>query len=91
MATSTIKATMIRKNKTYSSLTVPSSNYVYIDSFSNLGVDASEYDLVSANIVGWSGSGPRSIIRGSNGTDFYLMGNTGTITSLGVEYVFSRK
>lgn len=83
--------TMIRKSKKYSSLTVPSSNYVYIDSFSNLGVDASEYGLVSANIVGWSGSTPRSIVCGSNGTDFYLVGNNGTTTNLGVEYVFSRK
>lgn len=89
MATSTIKNSNIpiRKLKNYSNITIPAGGYVRLDSFSGLGVDTSLYAL-SPVIRGWSGTNVFSVIKGSNGTDFYLVGNAGTVTNLGIEYFF---
>ena len=80
---------LVRVSKSYTNIAVPSSGYVKIDSFDGLGIPTTDY-FVSANIRGWSGPNPYSVIRGSNGTDFYLMASVGTIASITVDYYFAK-
>ena len=80
---------LVRVSKSYTNITVPASGYVKIGSFSGLGIPTTDY-FISAAIRGWSGPNPYSVIRGSNGTDFYLMASTGTITSMSVDYYFAK-
>lgn len=80
-----------RKYRTYSSITIPSSGYIKVDSYSEMDVNDSLY-LISMNIRGWSGSvNGVTLTKSTSGTDFYLSGEANkTISSVTVEYVFSR-
>ena len=91
MAASTIKAkTLYRKYGSYSNITIPSSEYIKIDSFANLGVESSHY-CIAMMIRGWSGSiAGVTVVKSQTGADFYLCGPAGkTISSFYVEYVFA--
>lgn len=82
-----------RKIKTYTNVTISSNDspYVKIDDYTGLGVSTNLY-CTSMIIRGWSTSsvGCFNIIKGSNGTDFYLLGSkAGSISSVTVEYFFS--
>lgn len=77
--------------QTYSNITIGSNGYVLLDSFENMGVSSQNYCL-GFNMVGWSGFPTYGfqIIRGSNGTDFYLASSVaGTFGSFVVEYWFA--
>ena len=80
-----------RKYRTYSNITIPSSGYIKVDSFSDMGVNESLY-VISMNVRGWTGSiDGVTLGKSTNGTDFYLIGETNkTIARMIVEYVFSR-
>ena len=79
--------------KTYNNLTLPSTDntYVKIDDYNGLRVNTGYY-LVSMIIRGWSNThvGNMSLVKSSNGSEFYIMGsqggNIGTVT---VEYFFA--
>lgn len=77
----------IRVTKTYTNLTMPSSKYLNIDSFAGLGVSTNNYAFCTI-IRGWSGSVPYGVVKGSSGTDFYLTGDAGSISSITIEYWF---
>ena len=80
-----------RKFRTYTNITIPSSEYIKVDSYSDMNVSTDIY-TISMNIRGWGGSiNGVTLVKGSNGTDFYLVGEANkTITSITVEYIFSR-
>lgn len=80
-----------RKYRTYTNITIPSSGYIKVDSYSDMGVNTNLY-TISMNVRGWSGSiNGVTLGKGTNGTDFYLVGDANTtITSITAEYVFSR-
>ena len=82
---------LTRKSRTYTNITIPSSEYIKVDSYSEMNVNANLY-TISMNIRGWSGSiSGVTLVKGSNGTDFYIVGEPNkTISSITVEYVFSR-
>ena len=87
----TVDSRMTYITKSYSSVTVPSSLYVKIDSLSNI-VDTAQYDLVSMTVKGWSGIAPLNVVLGSNGNEVYVMGRSaGSIASMSVIYAFSLK
>lgn len=87
MATSTIKASarVYRLRKTYTNVVIPSNHYVQIDSYDGLGIPSSMY-VISMNIRGWANTAPYSVVKGSDGVSFYLVGNVGTVDSITVEY-----
>jgi len=91
-AISSLNSNLNRLFRTYSNLTVTDTNpYALIDSYASMGIDSSKY-LLSMNIRGWSGvsCGGISLVKGSNGTDIYVMGSkAGSIASLTVEYFFA--
>ena len=93
--TSTIKRPfpMKKVTKSYSNISFGSTNYKYIDSFSGLGIDPNEYDLFSYMIKGWTAGTPAEIVKGSNGTDLYVITSTNsvTISTMTVEYYFIEK
>jgi hypothetical protein len=77
--------------RSYSSISVPSTLYVKIDELSNR-IDTTKYELVSMTTKGWSGVIPMDVVLGSNGNDVYVLGRaSGTIQSMGVRYVFKLK
>ena len=80
-----------RKIRTYRDITIPSSEYVKVDSYAEMEVNTNLY-TISMNIRGWGGSiAGITLGKSSNGTDFYLIGEANkTITNITVEYVFSR-
>ena len=80
-----------RKYRTYTNITIPSSEYIKVDSYSEMDVNANLY-LISMTIRGWSGNiNGVTLVKGSNGTDFYLIGGANkTISSITVEYIFSK-
>lgn len=82
-----------RITKTYSNLTLPNTDnpYVQIDDYNGLGVNTGYY-LVSMVIRGWSNThvGNMSLVKSSNGSEFYLMGATGgNVGTITVEYFFA--
>ena len=79
-----------RKQRTYSNVTIPSTGYIKVDSYSDMGVSTSKYNI-SMTIRGWSGDiGGVGFGKSATGTDFYLTGTNGkTVTSITIEYVFS--
>lgn len=82
---------VVRKIKTYSNITIPSSGYVLIDNFAGIrnGDDRvnNSWYVGSMIISGWSGGTmPLNIAKGANHTDFYVIGQPQTISSLTVEY-----
>ena len=83
---------IFRIRRTYSNITISSNNgYILLDSFANMGISSQNYCL-GFNIVGWSGFPTYGfqIMRGSNGTDFYLASSVaGTFGSFTVEYWFA--
>jgi hypothetical protein len=83
---------IFRIRRTYSNITISSNNgYILLDSFENMGISSQNYCL-GFHIVGWSGFPTYGfqIMRGSNGTDFYLASsNAGTFGSFTVEYWFA--
>ena len=83
---------IFRIRRTYSNITISSNNgYILLDSFANIGISSQNYCL-GFNIVGWSGFPTYGfqIMRGSNGTDFYLASSVaGTFGSFTVEYWFA--
>ena len=92
--TSTItKPFSVKKvSKTYANVTY-SGYFTKIDSYSALGIDSDKYDLMTYIIKGWSGTLPIEICKGSNGTDIYAIGfsGSGTTTSMTIEYFFIEK
>ena len=80
-----------RKQKTYTNITIPSTKYIKIDSYSELNVNINDY-LISMCIRGWSGDiDGITLVKSSTGSDFYLVGAANkTISSITVEYVFSK-
>ena len=74
-------------SKSFSNVTIPSSEYVKITSYSDLGVSTSYY-FVCARIRGWQGTAVYSVITSSTGTDFYITGKPGTLTSCTVNFYF---
>ena len=81
----------VRKIKTYSNITIPSSGYVLIDNLAGIvnGDDrVNSYWYVSSMMIsGWNGATlPINIAKGTNRTDFYVIGQQQTISSLTVEY-----
>lgn len=78
--------------RTYSNITISFDNgYILLDSLGNMGVSSQNYCL-GFHIVGWSGFPTYGfqIMRGSNGTDFYLASSVaGTFGSFTVEYWFA--
>lgn len=89
---SLLTTNIFRIRRTYSNITISSNNgYVLLDSFANMGVSSQNYCL-GFHIVGWSGFSTYGfqIMRGSNGTDFYLAASVaGTFGSFTVEYWFA--
>ena len=86
-----LNTNIFRIRRTYSNITVGSGGYILLDSFANMGVSSQNYCL-GFHIVGWSGFPTYGfqIIRGSNGTDFYLASSVaGTFGSFTVEYWFA--
>jgi hypothetical protein len=86
-----LNTNIFRIPRTYSNITVGSGGYILLDSFANMGVSSQNYCL-GFHIVGWSGFPTYGfqIIRGSNGTDFYLASSVaGTFGSFTVEYWFA--
>lgn len=83
---------IFRIRQTYSNITISSNNgYILLDSFANMGISSQNYCL-GLHIVGWSGFPTYGfqIMRGSNGTDFYLASSVaGTFGSFTVEYWFA--
>ena len=79
-----------RKIRTYNNVTIPSSGYIAIDSYSEMEVNTNLY-LISMNIRGWTGDVHGiTLAKGSSGRDLYLLGNANTtIQSITVEYLFS--
>lgn len=85
---------MKKVTKAYSNISIPSGSVQYkrIDSYSELGVDANEYDLFSYIVKGWNGTSPYEIAKGSSGTDIYLiMPSGGLISSMSIDYYFIEK
>ena len=80
-----------RKRRTYTNITIPSSEYIKVDSYSEMGVNTSLY-LLSMTIRGWGGSIKGVTIgKRTKGTEFYLIGEANkTISDITVEYVFSK-
>ena len=87
-----LNTNIFRIRRTYSNITISSNNgYILLDSFANMGISSQNYCL-GFNIVGWSGFPTYGfqIMRGSNGTDFYLASSVaGTFGSFTVEYWFA--
>lgn len=83
-----LNSNLKRKIANYSNITISSSGYVKIDSFSDLGV-SSDLFLISMVIRGWSGTDVPKIVKGQNGVDIYAVGASGTYPSFGVEYWFA--
>ena len=83
---------IFRIRRTYSNITINYNNdYILLDSFANMGISSQNYCL-GFNIVGWAGFPTYGfqIMRGSNGTDFYLASSVaGTFGSFTVEYWFA--
>ena len=79
-----------RQIRTYNNVTIPSSGYIKIDSYSEMEVNTDLY-LVSMNIRGWTGDVHGiTVVKGSSGRDIYLLGNANTtIQSITIEYLFS--
>lgn len=82
---------VVRKIKTYSNITIPSNGYVIIDNFAGIinGDDRvnNSWYVISMTISGWNGATlPINIVKGTNRTDFYVIGQPQTISSLTVEY-----
>lgn len=80
-----------RKYRTYTNITIPSSEYIKVDSYSEMDVSTDLY-LISMNVRGWTGSiNGVMIAKSSSGTEFYLIGEANIIiSSITVEYIFSR-
>ena len=89
-----IKKSHFRVIKTYNGVSIPSSGWVKIDDFGTIKNDHSNiltdaWYLGSINIRGWSGGiMPINIGKGSNGSDFYLMGVQQSGLNVTVEYFF---
>lgn len=87
-----LNTNIFRIKKTYYNITINYNNdYILLDSFANMGISSQNYYL-GFNIVGWSGFPTYGfqIMRGSNGTDFYLASSVaGTFGSFTVEYWFA--
>lgn len=81
---------IVRVSASYSNVVIPSSEYVKISSFATLGVPTSYYFLCG-RIKGWQGTTVYSVITSSGGTDFYITGKAGTLTSVGIDYYFAKK
>lgn len=83
-------AGLIRKVQSYD-VTVSASSYVKIDSFSGLGVSASNY-LISMTIRGFGGfpSYAVQLMKGTNGTDIYFGAGTAGRYQFAVEYWFMK-
>lgn len=74
----------------HSNVTISSTGYYLIDSYTSLNIDTNEYALVSMNIRGWSGGiSPITLAKGANGTDFYIISPEQTITQIQIEYFFA--
>lgn len=82
--------TIVRVRESYSNVVIPSSEYVKISSYATLGVPTSYYFLCG-RIKGWQGTTAYSVITSSGGTDFYITGKAGTLTSVGIDYYFAKK
>lgn len=91
-AVAALNSSTKRTIRTYSNLTTTDAQpYVKIDSYSSMGVASSKY-LISMIIRGWNqvSCGGITVIKGSNGTDIYIMSaKGGSIGSLTVEYFFA--
>lgn len=74
-------------SQSFSNVTIPSSEYVKISSYSDLGV-STDYYFLCARIRGWQGTAVYSVITSSTGTDFYITGKAGTLTSCTVNFYF---
>lgn len=81
---------IVRVSGSYSNVVIPSSEYVKISSYATLGVPTSYYFLCG-RIKGWQGTAVYSVVTSSNGTDLYVTGRAGTLTSVGIEYYFAKK
>lgn len=82
--------TLVRISRSYSGITLPTHGYAKFTSFADLGVPTSYY-FVCARIKGWQGTSVYSVVTSSAGTDFYITGTQGTITSLTVDFYFAKK
>lgn len=81
---------IVRVSANYSNVVIPSSEYAKISSYADLGVPTSYYFLCG-RIKGWSGTAVYSVVTSSAGTDFYITGKAGTLTSTTVDYYFAKK
>ena len=80
---------IVRVSASYSNVVIPTSEYVRISSYADLGVPTSYYFLCG-RIKGWSGTAVYSVVTSSNGTDLYVTGRAGTLTSVGIDYYFAK-
>lgn len=89
---SLLSSDIFRVRREYTNKTIDYDNsYTLLDSYSSMGIPSQNYCL-GFNIVGWSGFPTYGfqIMRGSNGTDFYLASSVaGTFGSFTVEYWFA--
>lgn len=83
-----------RVTETYNNVVIPSGGYVKFETFSNIISSHSSLSLgwylMSMTIRGWSTAIlPVTLLKGSNGTDFYIAGTPQTIGSMTIEYFFA--
>ena len=87
-----LSSNIFRVRREYTNKTIDYNNsYTLLDSYSSMGISSKNYCLWF-NIVGWSAFPTYGfqIMRGSNGTDFYLASSVaGTFGSFTVEYWFA--
>lgn len=84
-----VQHTFERQIRQYSSITIPSTGYIKIDSFDDMGIDHSKY-LISMMFRGWEAHLENiTLAKSTYGVDIYMLGPEGTtVTNVNVEYIF---
>lgn len=84
-----VQNTITRKIRDYSSVTIPSTGYIKIDSFEDMGIETSKY-LLSMMFRGWEAHLENlTLAKSSTGLDVYMLGPAGTTAiNVSVEYFF---
>jgi hypothetical protein len=84
-----VQNTITRKIRDYSSVTIPSTGYIKIDSYEDMGIETTKY-LLSMMFRGWEAHLENlTLAKSSTGLDVYMLGPAGTTaTNVSVEYFF---
>lgn len=84
-----VQNTITRKIRDYSSVTIPNTGYIKIDSFEDMGIETSKY-LLSMMFRGWEAHLENlTLAKSSTGLDVYMLGPAGTTAiNVSVEYFF---